>query len=78
MDTLSEAQTVQALRNAGIPQEIAFEELSFVDDVQYVMDKIEEEKEKIPSLTMQLPEDDEDDTDDDKGGNTDEETQDVV
>lgn len=50
LDTLSEAQTVQALITAGIPKEIAFSQLSFVDDVDYVMELIEEEQMNIPSL----------------------------
>lgn len=57
MDLVSEAQTVQQLTNAGLPKKIAFEQLSFVDDVDYIMDEIEKEKEGIPSLTDDLPED---------------------
>lgn len=59
MDLVNEAQTVQALVNAGIPKVVAFEQLSFVDDVQYIMDMIEEEKAAIPSLLD--PDDDIDD-----------------
>lgn len=65
MDLVSEAQTVQSLVNAGVPKKIAFEQLSFVDDVDYIMDEIEEEKEAIPSLMQMLPEDNED-TEDNK------------
>lgn len=61
MDLISEAQTVQSLVNAGLPKSVAFEQLSFVDDVEYIMDEIEAEKEAIPSLTQMLPEDNEDD-----------------
>ena len=61
MDLISEAQTVQALVNAGIPKKVAFEQLSFVDDVDYVLDIIEEEKEGIPSLMDDLPDDNEKD-----------------
>lgn len=64
MDLVNEATTAQALVNAGIPKKIAFEQLSFVDDVDYIMDEIEAEKDNIPPLTVTLPEDDEDD---DKG-----------
>ena len=68
MDLVSEAQTVQSLTNAGVPKKIAFEQLSFVDDVDYIMDEIEKEKEAIPSLMQMLPEDNEtDDNMDDKG-----------
>ena len=59
MDLVSEAQTVQSLINAGLPKKIAFEQLSFVDDVDYVMDEIEAEKDSIPSLMEMLPEDNE-------------------
>jgi SPP1 family phage portal protein len=59
MDVQNEAQTVQSLTNAGVPKQIAFEQLSFVDDVDYLMQLIEEEKEAIPSLFDNLPEDDE-------------------
>ena len=59
MDLVSEAQTVQSLINAGLPQKIAFEQLSFVDDVDYIMDEIEVEKDSIPSLMEMLPEDNE-------------------
>ncbi|WP_405381756.1 phage portal protein [Phascolarctobacterium sp.] len=67
MDLISEAQTVQGLINAGVPKKVAYEQLSFVDDVDYLMDLIEEEKEAIPSLMQNLPEDDlDDDLDDEK------------
>lgn len=68
MDLISEAQTVQALVNAGIPKKVAFEQLSFVDDVDYIMDIIEEEKEGIPNLFDNTPDDDE--TDDETDGGT--------
>ena len=66
MDLVNEAQTVQSLTNAGLPKKIAFEQLSFVDDVDYIMEEIEAEKEDIPSLTTLLPDDEEDDNLDDK------------
>ena len=50
LDTLTEAQTVQALIGAGIPKEVAYSQLSFVDDVDYVMEMIEKEKNDTPSL----------------------------
>ena len=61
MDLVSEASTVQALVNAGIPKSIAYAQLSFVDDIDYVLDEIEKEKQGIPSLLEELPEDEEDD-----------------
>ena len=48
LDTLTEAQTVQALIGAGIPKEYAYSQLSFVDDVDYIMEMIEREKENTP------------------------------
>lgn len=48
LDTLSEAQAVQALIGAGLPKEVAFSQLSFVDDVDYIMDMIEQEKAGMP------------------------------
>lgn len=51
LDLLSEAQAVQALIAAGVPKRVAFDiALSCVDDVEYVMQQIEEEKENIPDL----------------------------
>lgn len=57
MDLVSEAQTCQQLISAGLPKEVAFEQLSFIDDVQAVMDLIEAEKDNIPSLMDDIPED---------------------
>ena len=58
LDTLSEAQTVQQLITAGIPKEVAFSQLSFVDDVEYIMQLIEEEQMSIPDLDV-IPDEDE-------------------
>ena len=57
LDTLSEAQTAQTLIAAGIPKQIAYGQLSFIDDVDYVMELIEDEKEN--SVTSLMDEDDE-------------------
>ena len=43
-------------------KETAFEQLSFVDDVEKVREMIDAEKDEIPSLTETIP----DDTDDDE------------
>lgn len=43
LDIASEAQAVQALMAAGLPKRVAYAQLSFVDDVEYVMDLIDEE-----------------------------------
>lgn len=58
LDILSEAQAAQALINTGLPQEVAFSAaLSFVDDIDYVMQLIEDEKANIPSLEDTIKED---------------------
>lgn len=78
MDLVNEAQTVQGLVNAGVPKKVAFEQLSFVDDVDYLLDEIEAEKEAIPSLMQRLPEDDDiDELDDTKEPPQDDKTQNV-
>ncbi|MGN1456947.1 MAG: phage portal protein [Acutalibacteraceae bacterium] len=69
LDLASEAQTVQALISAGLPKEIAYSQLSFIDDVDYVMELIEAEKDNIPSLTENIPEDEETDEETDKKEN---------
>lgn len=51
LDTLTEAQTVQTLISAGIPKEIAYSQLSFVDDVDYVMEMVNKEKDDKPVLS---------------------------
>lgn len=50
VDFLGDAQAVQALITAGLPKEIAFKALSFIDDIDYVLQLIEDEKDGIPSL----------------------------
>lgn len=64
LDILSEAQATQALIAAGLPKRVAYDvALSCVDDVEYVMQQIEDEKDGIASLTDELP-DDADNTED--------------
>ena len=50
VDVQDEAANVQALVAAGLPKSVAFAQLSFVDDVEYVMQLIEEERDSMPSL----------------------------
>lgn len=58
LDLLTEAQAAQALISAGLPKRVAYQiALSCVDDVEYVMQQIESEKEDIPGL---LDDEDED------------------
>lgn len=60
LDLLSEAQAVQALIAAGLPKRVAFETaLSCIDDVEYVMQLIEAEKDNIPSLMEDIDDDEE-------------------
>ncbi len=55
---LTEAQTAQTLISAGVPEEIAFTEaLSFVDDIDYLMQLKERERNDIPSLEDMVRED---------------------
>lgn len=75
MDLVSEAQTCQQLISAGLPKEVAFEQLSFIDDVQAVMDLIEAEKDNIPSLMDELPEDNEEEQNDPENNPEDEENE---
>ena len=70
MDLVNEAQTAQSLVNAGLPKKFAFEQLSFVDDVDTIMAEIEAEKDDIPSLMDLLPEDE--DNEDETGKNVEE------
>lgn len=55
-DFLNEAQAVQALTAAGLPKQMAFKALSFVDDVSLVMRLIETEQDDIPDLEDEEPE----------------------
>jgi len=50
LDLQSEAQAVQSLIAAGLPKSTAFEQLSFIDDVDYVMQLIEDEQNAMPHL----------------------------
>lgn len=59
LDNLNEAQTAQALINAGLPKRVAYQVLSIVDDIDFVMELIEEEKSDIPSLMDSIVEDEE-------------------
>lgn len=70
VDVVSEAQSVQSLINAGVPDEIAYGQLSFVDDLNYLMDLKEQKKQD--ALDMFQPggsdEDEEDEEDRDGAG----------
>ncbi len=60
LDLLSEAQAVGQLISTGVvSKRTAISQLSFVDDPDYELDLIEEEKNDIPSLIDKVKEDDE-------------------
>ena len=64
LDLLSEAQAAQALITAGVPDRIAYEmALSAVDDIEYLMQEKERQKDNIEDIEV----DDDDDDDADKG-----------
>lgn len=44
LDKLSEAQTAQAFITAGLPKEWVFSQISGIDDVDYIMEMLEQEK----------------------------------
>lgn len=48
VDMQSEAATATSLMSAGLPKKVVYENLSFIDDVDYVLDLIEEEKDITP------------------------------
>jgi len=61
LDLVSEAQAAQAMIAAGVPKRVAFEMcFSSIDDIEWVMQLIEEEKDSMASLMDELPEDKED------------------
>ena len=62
LDIEAEARATQNLISAGLPKEIAYNiGLSCIDDIDFVMQKIEEEENNIPSLEREILEDKEDD-----------------
>lgn len=62
LDKLSEAQTAQAMIAAGLPKAWVYSQIAGVDDVNYILDLIEEEKGDIPSLSEDIEKDNEDNT----------------
>jgi SPP1 family phage portal protein len=48
LDITNEAQAAQTLIAAGLPKQVVYAQLSFVDDVDYVLELIEQEKGDIP------------------------------
>lgn len=71
LDMLTEAQTTQALIAAGLPKEIAFGILPFVDDVDYIMELLEKEQDAIPALD-DVPDEEEPEEQDDTEDNPEE------
>lgn len=65
LDIVGEAEAAEKLIATGMPKQFAWEKaLSFVgaDDIEYVNQLIEEEQNSIPSLFVDLPDDDDDKT----------------
>ena len=60
LDLQSEAQTAISLKSAGFPDEVVFAQMSFVDDVEYVMQLKEKERAKIPAPPSHGDDEDED------------------
>ena len=64
LDLLSEAQAVGQLLSTGVvSKRTAMSQLSFIDDPDYEMELLEEEKNNIPSLLDRVKEDEEDESD---------------
>lgn len=61
VDVVSEAQATQSLINAGVPEEIAYNQLSCVDDINYLMELKEQKKQD--ALDLFQPDDEEEDGD---------------
>lgn len=56
LDITTEATAISTLIGCGFPKKAAFEQASFVDDVDYIMDMIELEKQEgIADLTKHIP-----------------------
>lgn len=50
LDRLSEAQTAQAFISTGLPKRWVYSQISGIDDVEYIMQLIEDEKSDVTSL----------------------------
>lgn len=66
LDLANEATTAQALKAIGLPDEIVYSQLSFIDDVDYVLSLKEQEMNDITPLQKDIPEDEETDDETDK------------
>lgn len=53
LDELQEAQTAQARKNVGMPDRWVFSKMASVDDVEYIMDLIDKEKDGIAPLEQE-------------------------
>ena len=75
VDVASEANAVQALINAGVPDEIAYNYLSFVDDIDYLMELKEKKKQDaVDMFTSDDDKDEDENADDLEGDNGDNES----
>lgn len=68
VDVAGEAQAAQSLINAGVPEEIAYNQLSCVDDINYLMELKEQKKQDALDLFGGSDEDG-DDEDEEETGN---------
>ena len=63
LDLVSEAQAAQAMKGAGLPDRVAYEmAFSSIDDIEYVMQLKEEERDNMASLMEEMPGDDDNET----------------
>ncbi len=60
LDRLSEAQTAQSLISAGLPKAWVYSQISGIDDVDFIMELIAEEKERAMDLYEKVQGDDDD------------------
>ena len=61
LDLVSEAQAAQAMKGAGVPDRVAYEmAFSSIDDIDYVMQLKEEERDNMASLMEDMPGDNDD------------------
>lgn len=63
LDLVSEAQAAQAMKAAGLPDYVAYEmAFSSIDDIDYVMQLKERERDNMPGLMDNVPDDDDEQT----------------
>lgn len=68
LDIQNEAAAAQTLISAGLPKEFVYSQLSFVDDVDAIMEAIEEEKESVEDFYKDSEDNNENKTDGEESG----------